>query len=87
MKTAPVQLQEIGLDPHAFKYSDEKSWRGPCVACGGNRRFVMFTDNEYPLWNGYCSVCGYEIKAWEKVRKPISPERLAAARKKQESNN
>ena len=82
MKTAPTQFREIGLDPHAFKYSDEKSWRGPCPDCGGSRRFVMFTDNDWPLWNGYCSVCPSELKVWEKTRKQITPEQLKAAREK-----
>lgn len=78
MKYAPIELQSIGLDPHAFKFSDEKSWRGPCPACGGHRRFVIFTDNEYPLWHGYCDECGAKIKAWEKVRVQYDPQRAAA---------
>lgn len=78
MKHAPVELMSIGLDPHAFKYSDEKSWRGPCPSCGGHRRFVMFTDNDYPLWHGYCDECGMKIKAWEKVRVHYDPQRAAA---------
>jgi hypothetical protein len=81
---APAQLQEIGLNPNEFRYSDAKSWRGPCPVCGGSRRFVIFTDNKYPLWFGYCSVCPNEIKVWQRVRKPISPEQLQAARRKQE---
>lgn len=78
MKTAPIELAQIGLDPHAFKYSDERSWRGPCPACGGHRRFVMFTDNEYPLWHGYCDECGTKIKAWEKTKMKYDPQRAAA---------
>lgn len=78
MNHAPIELQQIGLDPHAFKYSDTRSWRGPCPVCGGHRRFVMFTDNEFPLWHGYCDECGTKIKAWEKVRMQYDPQRAAA---------
>jgi len=75
---APPQLQQIGLDPHAFTYSDSRSWRGPCPQCGGHRRFVMFTDHEFPLWHGYCDECGCKIKAWEKVRVQYDPQKAAA---------
>lgn len=81
-RTAPTELAQIGLDPHAFKYSDERSWRGPCPVCGGHRRFVIFTDHEWPLWNGYCDECGYTIKAWERVTSPISDEQRAAAQQR-----
>ena len=78
MRAAPVEFQQIGLDPHAFKYSDSKSWRGPCPQCGGHRRFVIFTDHEFPLWHGFCDQCAYKIKAWEKVRVQYDPQRAAA---------
>ena len=38
------------------------SWRGPCPKCGGEDRFLMFTDMAYPDWNFQCSLCGY--KGW-----------------------
>lgn len=76
-KYAPTELEQIGLTAHDFKYSDERSWRGPCPACGGHRRFVIFTDHEYPLWHGYCDQCGMKIKAWEKVRMHYDPQRAA----------
>lgn len=78
--TAPIELAQIWLDPHDFKYSDAKSWRGPCPVCAGKRRFVIFTDHEFPLWNGYCSDCGYTLKAWEKVRTPITATQRQTAR-------
>lgn len=78
MNQAPQQLYEIGLDPHAFKFSDSRSWRGPCPSCGGHRRFVIFTDHEFPLWHGYCDECGTKLKAWEKVRVKFDPQRAAA---------
>lgn len=78
MKHAPIELHQIGLNPHSFKYSDNKSWRGPCPKCGGSRRFVIFTNNEWPLWFGYCDECGTTVKAWERVKMTYDPQRAAA---------
>lgn len=78
MQNAPIEFTQIGLNPHDFKYSDNKSWRGPCPKCGGHRRFVLFTNNEWPLWNGYCDECGTIIKAWERVKMQYDPQRAAA---------
>lgn len=78
MQHAPTELHQIGLDAHQFKYSDTRSWRGPCPVCGGHRRFVIFTDHDFPLWHGYCDECGTKIKAWEKVRVQYDPQRAAA---------
>jgi hypothetical protein len=78
MNTAPIELQQIGLNPHDFKYSDTRSWRGPCPSCGGHRRFVIFTDHPFPLWHGYCDECGTKVKAWEKVRVQYDPQKAAA---------
>lgn len=75
---APIELSQIGLDPHAFTYSDKKSFRGPCPQCGGVRRFVIFTDKPFPLYYGYCDLCGCEIKAWQKVRVQFDHEQAAA---------
>jgi hypothetical protein len=38
----------------------------------------MFTNNVWPLWNGYCDSCGLVIKAWEKVRIHVDPQKAAA---------
>lgn len=78
MKTAPHQLSQIGLNPSSFFFSDDKSWRGPCPKCGGTRRFVFFTNNEWPFWNGYCDECGTVVKAWEKVKVQYDPQKAAA---------
>lgn len=78
MQHAPSELNQLGLAAHDFKYSDSKSWRGPCPQCGGNRRFVIFTDHEFPLWNGFCDECGLEFKGWEKVRAKYDPQKAAA---------
>jgi hypothetical protein len=81
---APAHLAQIGLDPASFHYSDAKSWRGSCPQCGGKRRFVIFTNNEWPLWNGYCDLCGTEVKAWQKVKVQYDPQKAAAAMAEQE---
>lgn len=83
-REAPTQLDQIGLPPHTFKYSDERSWRGPCPVCGGHRRFVIFTDHEWPMWFGYCDQCGHQIKAWTKVITQISDEQRENAHKRAE---
>lgn len=75
---APTELNQIGLNAHDFQYSDERSWRGPCPACGGHRRFVIFTNNEWPLWNGYCDECGTVVKAWQKVKVQYDHAKAAA---------
>ncbi len=84
MKKAPTELQKIGLNPHHFKYSDSKSWRGPCPNCGGHRRFVIFTDNIFPLWFGFCDECGTKIKAWEKAHVQFDPLKMETIKAEQE---
>lgn len=74
----PVEFSQLGLQTDAFVYSDEKSWRGPCTACGGKRRFVIFTDHEFPLWHGWCDACGRRVKFWERIaHQPLSAEQKA----------
>jgi hypothetical protein len=76
---APAYIAQIGLEPDKFHYSDARSFRGPCPRCNGTRRFVWFIDKEWPLQHGYCDECGLKIKAWEKVRAPITQEQRQAA--------
>lgn len=81
-RTAPTELAQIGLQPDQFKYSDDRSWRGPCPTCGGHRRFVIFTDHPWPMFNGYCDDCGYTLKAWEHVTCQITDEQREFARQR-----
>lgn len=53
-------LNEIGLSGRDFQKSDDKSVRGPCMSCGGSRRFVVFIDKDWPSWYGFCDICGKE---------------------------
>lgn len=84
MNKPPIELAQIGLDVNSFHYSDAKSWRGACPSCGGNRRFLIFTDNQFPLWFGRCDLCGTEIKAWQKVKVQYDPQKAAAIQAEQE---
>lgn len=77
---APYQLAQLGLDREHFRPADSKSWRGPCPRCGGERRFLLFTDKPFPKWNYTCSGCG--INGWADMlntalRQEISPEQRA----------
>jgi hypothetical protein len=51
-------LLELGLDPSAYNESGGNAWRGPCVACGGERRMVIFVNNALPSWYLKCDNCG-----------------------------
>lgn len=83
-QSPPIEIHQIGLNPAEFHYSDKKSWRGPCPNCAGHRRFVLFTDNPWPLYHGYCDLCGYKIKAWEKVKAQFDPQKAAAIQAQRE---
>jgi hypothetical protein len=65
----PIELAQIGLDRDHFTKSDAKSWRGPCPRCGGKRRYVLFTDQPFPLWHGWCDACGKKDKYWQQNRR------------------
>lgn len=84
---APIEFTRLGLAADSFAAQDAKSWRGPCPVCGGRRRYVIFTDNDFPLWHGWCDDCGLKVKYWESHRadKPIDPERVRARREQVEA--
>ena len=84
MNKPPIELAQMGLDVNSFSYSDSKSWRGACPSCGGHRRFVVFTDNSWPLFHGFCDECGTKIKAWEKVKVQYDPHKVAAIQAERE---
>ncbi len=77
MNPPPQEFALLGLDSQHFTRADAKSWRGPCPRCGGHRRFLIFTDREWPSWNFTCSGCGASGFADDlnhAVRQPVSPE-------------
>jgi len=63
--TISTHLSELGLAADKFTQSDSKSVRGPCPACGGSRRYVVFVDHEFPLFHGFCDQCGRKDKYWQ----------------------
>jgi len=73
----PIELGMLGLDVDSFTRSDAKSWRGPCPRCGGHRRFLIFTDKEFPHWNFACDGCSFAGWATElnhKLKEEVTAE-------------
>lgn len=53
----PTELFSLGLDVSRFRRVGRSEFHGPCPRCGGDDRFVVFTDREYPHWNWWCRQC------------------------------
>lgn len=60
--TPPGEFGIIGLHGK-FDKAGANEWHGPCPRCGGQDRFVIFTDREYPSWNWFCRQC-HPDPAW-----------------------
>lgn len=77
-RTPPPEFSSLGWLGE-FRSTDGRSWRGPCPVCGGHRRFLVFTDREYPYWNYLCSCCNYRGTVNQllggKVYKPTEEDR------------
>ena len=71
---APSQFNEIGLTGEFHKVGQEE-WHGPCPLCGGEDRFVIWTDRPFPHWNFFCRVCHPET-GWIDELKPSLKEQL-----------
>ena len=54
------ELSQMGWDPALFHHSADNSVRGPCPACGGHRRFVIYLNGAWPEWFARCDMCGFE---------------------------
>lgn len=72
---APLQLIELGLDPAQFKKATTDEYHGPCPRCGGEDRFRVHTDHQYPDWNFECRQCHF--KGWARdlnaaLKMPVS---------------
>lgn len=77
---APVEFSQLGLDTNSFMRSDNRSWRGACPRCGGHRRFVIFTDKQFPNWNYFCDGgCG--MKGWAKDLNPQLKQEITEAQR------
>lgn len=54
-KPPPPELAALGL--HDFKHKTGNEFAGPCPDCGGEDRFVVWTEKQYPHWRYMCRVC------------------------------
>lgn len=81
MTDAPQELSQLGLDRENFKRSDSKSFRGPCPKCGGERRFVIWTDRPFPKWNFACDRCG--VKGFADQLNPSVKQELTPQQKRE----
>lgn len=61
-RIAPSEISNFS-DPSLFKQYGANEWHGPCKRCGGQDRFVLFTDHPYPNWNWFCRQC-HPDSAW-----------------------
>lgn len=60
MSHLPLEFSSLGLDPEQYYMGDRKSFRGPCISCGGTRRMVVFINGDFPKWYLRCDLCGLE---------------------------
>jgi hypothetical protein len=87
--TPPSEFATIGLHGNYRKFGAHE-WHGPCPMCGGDDRFVIFTDRPFPHWNWQCRKChpdtGWIDQLNPRLREPMPPEKaLALAREREES--
>lgn len=54
-RTPPPEFAALGLGDFHHKSGNE--YAGPCPKCGGQDRFVIWTEREYPHWRYMCRVC------------------------------
>ncbi len=78
----PAELTQLGLNRELFKRSDSKSWKGPCIFCGGTDRFRVFTWQPWPHWWSFCNHCGW--KGWPDQLNPSLREHSFSAELKLE---
>lgn len=69
--TSPPEFDQIGLQSDKFIRAAPDEWHGPCPKCGGNDRFVIFTDREYPSWNWFCRQCHPDTGWLDELRPEI----------------
>lgn len=56
----PREAGLLGFHPDKYRMGDAKSFRGPCLRCGGSRRMVVFLNGLFPSWYLRCDMCGVE---------------------------
>jgi hypothetical protein len=87
--TPPSEFAAIGLHGH-FKKVAPHEWHGVCPMCGGDDRFVIFTDRHYPSWTWFCRKChpesGWIDELNPRLKQPIPPEKLLEYAREREEN-
>jgi len=77
--TPPSEFSIIGLHGEFRKFGPHE-WHGVCPFCGGNDRFVIFTDRQYPSWNWMCRKChpdmGWIDEINPNLKQPPDPQTL-----------
>jgi hypothetical protein len=88
--TPPSEFSVIGLCGEFRKFGAHE-WHGPCPLCrGGDDRFVIFTDRQFPSWTWFCRKChpesGWIDELNPRLKEPLSPEKaMQYAREREES--
>jgi Zinc-binding domain of primase-helicase len=77
--TPPCEFSTIGLRGEFRKYGANE-WHGECPNCGGDDRFVIFTDKPFPKWNWFCRQCHPE-SGWIDELNPALREELSPSEK------
>lgn len=84
MTTIEEILNAAGFDGASFQYSDSgnRSMRGKCPRCGGNRRLLIFVDNALPNWNYTCDLCGFKGNRLDGIPADVFGTRPAEGRER-----
>lgn len=65
MDELPLSFYHLGLSNADYFMSDDHSFRGPCIQCGGSRRMVTFINGQFPQWWMRCDLCGLQGWVWQ----------------------
>ena len=77
--TPPIELLNVRkIDYNSFRQFGPQEFHGSCPWCGGDDRFVIWTDRPYPSWVCFCRVCTPERFFLDTVdpsiKVPLTPE-------------
>lgn len=77
----PKEFDQIGLDSERFRRFGRTEWHGPCPICGGEDRFVIWTNRRFPSWRWFCRKCnpegGWLDQLRPELKKELTPEEKA----------
>jgi hypothetical protein len=85
MTYGPPELSQVGLDPARFKKVTTDEYHGACLWCGGDDRFVVWTERDFPSWRWMCRQCspdgGWFDEINPQLKQQLSPEEIARLNK------